>query len=60
MRNDRILSDQTIIPQSDCVCSSIKPSFPRTLHRNAKALFGLCLGLMSGGGVGTPAVFSYG
>jgi FHA domain len=31
------------------MCSSIKPSFPRTLHRNAKALFGLCLGLMSGG-----------
>jgi hypothetical protein len=43
-RNDRILSDQTIIRQSDCMCSSIKPSFRTTLHRNARALFGCALG----------------
>ena len=50
----RILSDSIIIRWSDCCCSSTKPSFRTTLHRNAKALYWLCLGLMSGG-LGTPS-----
>jgi len=47
--NNRILSDQTIIRQSDCMLLQIQPNFHHTLHRKSKALSAAPWTKMSGG-----------
>jgi hypothetical protein len=57
--NDRILSDQAIVRQSDCICSSTEPDSRHTLRKVRQDALWLCLGLTSGG-LGVPAALPSG